>query len=69
MLLLALVIAPAFGAGVEAKTKPPKTGPGYTSPPLCCTEPQCQHGPGWKTSPAIRVKGPSAPVLLPRAGK
>lgn len=41
-----------------------KSGPGYTSPPLCCTEQQCKKGPGWN-DPAPRGNRRSGPALQP----
>lgn len=62
--ILALIVGVMLIANfAPVSAKKGKTGPGYTSPPLCCTEPQCQHGPGWKTSPSVRL-----PALVgPRA--
>ena len=69
LVIVALLLTPALGGPVvEAKKK----GPGYTSPPRCCTEAECKGGPGWKTSPA--PVGPMmplrpGPVTAPRSGK
>ena len=49
--LVAVMLIANF-APVSAKKG--KTGPGYTSPPRCCTEPECKYGPGRKAAPLPR---------------
>lgn len=63
LVLFALVISPFFGPPVEAKKK----GPGYTSPPRCCTEPECKLGPGWN-APLPKGIVKIGPVAQPRPG-
>lgn len=70
LVIVALLLTPALG-GPVVEAKKGKTGPGYSSPPLCCTEAQCKGGPGgWNKAPApagllVRV----GPVTGPRSGK
>lgn len=67
--ILALIVGVMLIANfAPVSAKKGKTGPGYTSPPRCCTEPECKYGPGWKTAPLPRGVVKVKPVTHPRSG-